>query len=194
MALGKRLIEYSVVLIPTIRIVKFAALLKTYTNNYCSKSRFYVRCLQTLGALIETQVFPKRILASSIKYYTNSRLSRSLLSIYQLVFTTSKCIRTCTQLCMCCLLGNMITSDIYYNKSYKCTYSDTCDLFVLLSCGDSLDSLNCFVARSLEHSTILYEDPQQLPLLRLSWNKQDHNYLATFAMEKAEVGSYIAPV
>ena len=43
------------------------------------------------------------------------------------------------------------------------------------------------VARSLEHSTILYEDPQQLPLLRLSWNKQDHNYLATFAMEKSEV-------
>lgn len=48
-------------------------------------------------------------------------------------------------------------------------------------------SVRMFDLRSLEHSTILYEDPQQLPLLRLSWNKQDHNYLATFAMEKAEV-------
>ena len=41
--------------------------------------------------------------------------------------------------------------------------------------------------RNLEHSTILYEDPKQLPLLRLSWNKQDPNYLATFAMESSEV-------
>ena len=43
------------------------------------------------------------------------------------------------------------------------------------------------VGRSLEHSTILCEDPQQLPLLRLSWNKQDQNYPATFAMEKSEM-------
>jgi len=41
--------------------------------------------------------------------------------------------------------------------------------------------------RNLEHSTILYEDPKQLPLLRLSWNKQDPNYLATFAMDSTEV-------
>ena len=41
--------------------------------------------------------------------------------------------------------------------------------------------------RNLEHSTILYEDPKQLPLLRLSWNKQDPNYLATVAMESTEV-------
>ena len=41
--------------------------------------------------------------------------------------------------------------------------------------------------RNLEHSTILYEDHKQLPLMRLSWNKQDPNYLATFAMEATEV-------
>ena len=41
--------------------------------------------------------------------------------------------------------------------------------------------------RNLEHSTILYEDPKQLPLLRLSWNKQDPNYLATFSMDNTEV-------
>ena len=45
----------------------------------------------------------------------------------------------------------------------------------------------CIIYRNLEHSTILYEDPKQLPLLRLSWNKQDPNYLATFALESSEV-------
>ena len=33
----------------------------------------------------------------------------------------------------------------------------------------------------------MYEDPKQLPLLRLSWNKQDPNYLATFSMDSTEV-------
>ena len=41
--------------------------------------------------------------------------------------------------------------------------------------------------RNLEHSTILYEDTVQRPLLRLCWNKQDPNYLATFAMDSNEV-------
>ena len=45
----------------------------------------------------------------------------------------------------------------------------------------------CDFCRNLEHSTILYEDPKQLPLLRLSWNKQDPNYLATLALESTEV-------
>ena len=36
-----------------------------------------------------------------------------------------------------------------------------------------------FLFRSLEHSTILYESPDMAPLLRLAWNKQDPNYLAT---------------
>jgi len=48
-------------------------------------------------------------------------------------------------------------------------------------------SVRMFDLRNLEHSTILYEDPKQLPLLRLSWNKQDPNYLATFAMDSTEV-------
>lgn len=41
--------------------------------------------------------------------------------------------------------------------------------------------------RHLEHSTIIYEDPQHSPLLRLSWNKQDPNYLATFSLDAMEV-------
>ena len=42
-------------------------------------------------------------------------------------------------------------------------------------------------SRHLEHSTIIYEDPQHSPLLRLSWNKQDPNYLATFSLDALEV-------
>jgi hypothetical protein len=37
----------------------------------------------------------------------------------------------------------------------------------------------CLSTRSLEHSTILYETPDLTPLLKLAWNKQDPNYLAT---------------
>ena len=46
----------------------------------------------------------------------------------------------------------------------------------------------CRCNRHLEHSTIIYEDPQHSPLLRLSWNKQDPNYLATFSLDAMEVG------
>lgn len=44
-----------------------------------------------------------------------------------------------------------------------------------------------FDLRHLEHSTIIYEDPTHTPLLRLAWNKQDANYLATMAMDSNEV-------
>ena len=39
-------------------------------------------------------------------------------------------------------------------------------------------SLRVFDLRTLEHSTILYESPDNMPLLRLAWNKQDPNYVA----------------
>ena len=69
-------------------------------------------------------------------------------------------------------------------------------------------SVRMFDLRHLEHSTIIYEDPQHTPLLRLTfcihtilcfcknttfftyrlaWNKQDPNYLATVAMDACEV-------
>ena len=50
-----------------------------------------------------------------------------------------------------------------------------------------LGSVRMFDLRHLEHSTIIYEDPQHTPLLRLAWNKQDPNYLATVAMDACEV-------
>lgn len=48
-------------------------------------------------------------------------------------------------------------------------------------------SVRMFDLRQLEHSTIIYEDPQHRSLLRLAWNKQDANYLATFAIDSTEV-------
>ena len=40
-------------------------------------------------------------------------------------------------------------------------------------------SVRLFDLRTLEHSTIIYETSSLRPLLRLAWNKQDPNYLAT---------------
>ena len=44
-------------------------------------------------------------------------------------------------------------------------------------------SVRLFDLRSLEHSTIIYETQNLEPLLRLEWNKQDPNYLATFMVD-----------
>jgi len=43
-------------------------------------------------------------------------------------------------------------------------------------------SVRLFDLRSLEHSTIIYETQDLTPLLRLRWNKQDPNYIATVVM------------
>jgi WD repeat-containing protein 68 len=51
-------------------------------------------------------------------------------------------------------------------------------------------SVRMFDLRHLEHSTIIYEDAQHHPLLRLAWNKQDPNYLATMAMDALEVDTH----
>jgi WD repeat-containing protein 68 len=53
-------------------------------------------------------------------------------------------------------------------------------------------SVRMFDLRSLEHSTIIYEDSggqggSPMPLIRLAWNKQDPNYLATATMDSNKV-------
>jgi len=53
-------------------------------------------------------------------------------------------------------------------------------------------SVRMFDLRSLEHSTIIYESADgqggsPVPLLRLAWNKQDPNYLATITMDSNKV-------
>ena len=47
-------------------------------------------------------------------------------------------------------------------------------------------SVRMFDLRSLEHSTIIYETDKLEPLLRLEWNKQDPNYLATFQVDSLQ--------
>lgn len=44
-------------------------------------------------------------------------------------------------------------------------------------------SVRMFDLRCLDHSTIIYESPELTSLLRLAWNKQDSNYLATILMD-----------
>ena len=62
---------------------------------------------------------------------------------------------------------------------------------IILTVLEIVGNLNCSLTidpiRHLEHSTIIYEDAQQQPLLRLCWNKQDPNYLATMATDGLEV-------
>ena len=47
-------------------------------------------------------------------------------------------------------------------------------------------SVRMFDLRSLEHSTIIYETDKLEPLLRLEWNTQDPNYLATFQVDSMQ--------
>jgi len=48
-------------------------------------------------------------------------------------------------------------------------------------------SMRLFDLRALEHSTIIFETPNTVPLLRLSWCRQDPNYLATFSVGSGSV-------
>jgi len=48
-------------------------------------------------------------------------------------------------------------------------------------------SLRLFDLRNLEHSTILYENDNSIPLLRLMWNPNDANYIATILMDSNDV-------
>lgn len=48
-------------------------------------------------------------------------------------------------------------------------------------------SLRLFDLRFLDRSTILYEDPDHRALLKVAWNRQDPNYLSTFAVDAKEV-------
>ena len=48
-------------------------------------------------------------------------------------------------------------------------------------------SLRLFDLRNLNHSTITYESPDLVPLLRLSWNPLDSNYLATMMLDSNKV-------
>eukprot|EP00667_Euglena_gracilis_P015438 EG_transcript_16066 len=48
-------------------------------------------------------------------------------------------------------------------------------------------SVRLFDLRSLDHSTIIFETADYAPVMRLAWNKQDPNYLATILVDGQEV-------
>lgn len=48
-------------------------------------------------------------------------------------------------------------------------------------------SVRVFDQRNLEHSTIIYETSPPTPLLRLAWNRNDKNYIATIAADQVGV-------
>lgn len=63
---------------------------------------------------------------------------------------------------------------------YDLAWSGNKDIFATVGADGSL---RMFDLRSLEHSTIMFETPGSTPLLRLSWNTLDINYIAAFAAD-----------
>ena len=48
-------------------------------------------------------------------------------------------------------------------------------------------SIRHFDTRNLEHSTIIYESSDQTPFVRVAWNREDPNFLATVMMDSNKV-------
>lgn len=73
------------------------------------------------------------------------------------------------------------TQVIAHDKEvFDLAFSRGTDIFASVGADGSV---RLFDLRSLEHSTIIYETQNLEPLLRLEWNKQDPNYLATFMVD-----------
>eukprot|EP01062_Namystynia_karyoxenos_P011276 TRINITY_DN14028_c0_g1_i1.p1 TRINITY_DN14028_c0_g1~~TRINITY_DN14028_c0_g1_i1.p1 ORF type:complete len:390 (+),score=112.85 TRINITY_DN14028_c0_g1_i1:99-1172(+) len=78
-----------------------------------------------------------------------------------------------------------ITQLIAHEKEvFDIAFAKGTDIFASVG-GDG--SVRLFDLRSLEHSTILYETQECKPLLRVCWNRQDPNYLATIPVDGAEI-------
>jgi len=67
---------------------------------------------------------------------------------------------------------------------YDIAFARGTDLFASVGADGSV---RMFDLRNLEHSTIIYESPDQSSLLRLCWNRQDDYYLATMSMDSSKV-------
>eukprot|EP00002_Diphylleia_rotans_P027870 TRINITY_DN560_c0_g5_i1.p1 TRINITY_DN560_c0_g5~~TRINITY_DN560_c0_g5_i1.p1 ORF type:complete len:335 (+),score=57.53 TRINITY_DN560_c0_g5_i1:64-1068(+) len=48
-------------------------------------------------------------------------------------------------------------------------------------------SIRLFDIRSLDHSTIMYETPNFVPILRMSWNNNDPNFIASVVMDSTKI-------
>ncbi|KAM9964944.1 hypothetical protein ACTFIW_004739 [Dictyostelium discoideum] len=81
--------------------------------------------------------------------------------------------------------GQAKTQLIAHDKEvFDIAFARGTDLFASVGADGSL---RMFDLRNLEHSTIIYETPSFVPLLRLCWNKQDPNYLATIQQDSPKV-------
>ena len=79
------------------------------------------------------------------------------------------------------VLGCVRLSDFHF--CFACRLSRTKDIFASVGADGSV---RMFDLRSLEHSTIIYETHDLTPLMRLSWNKQDPNYLAAILTDSSK--------
>jgi len=84
--------------------------------------------------------------------------------------------------------GHVKTQLIAHDKEvYDLAFSRAGDGRNMFGSVGADGSLRKFDLRHLEHSTIIYETPTSRPLLRLAWNHQDSNYVATVAEGATEV-------
>ncbi|KAL0478073.1 DDB1- and CUL4-associated factor 7 [Acrasis kona] len=81
--------------------------------------------------------------------------------------------------------GKTKTQLIAHDKEvYDIAFAKAKDIFASVGADGSV---RMFDLRRLEHSTIIYESQDLTPLLRVGWNKQDPNYLATIMMDSPRV-------
>lgn len=81
--------------------------------------------------------------------------------------------------------GQAQTQIIAHDKEvYDIVFAPQQNVFASASADGSV---RMFDLRQLEHSTIIYESLELVPLLRVGWNKHDSNYLATFALDSSDV-------
>lgn len=84
-----------------------------------------------------------------------------------------------------CFLAVFVFGVLILSVAMSCSArpSRTKDIFASVGADGSV---RMFDLRSLEHSTIIYETHDLTPLMRLSWNKQDPNYLAAILTDSAK--------
>jgi len=81
--------------------------------------------------------------------------------------------------------GKATTQLIAHDKEvYDIAFARGTDVFASVGADGSV---RMFDLRSLEHSTIIYESTDLISLLRVGWNKQDPNYLATILADSNKV-------
>ena len=72
--------------------------------------------------------------------------------------------------------GEVKTQLIAHDQEvYDVAFGDNTNVFASVGADGSV---RLFDLRNLDHSTIVFEDSTQTPLLRLSWNLCDPNYMA----------------